>query len=75
MRPHPKAGYMEALLFSHYGKLVLASRGGPYMSQPAISMALSELETHLNSQLFDRTSNRLILNSEGKKLLPLACEL
>ncbi|MFK0569697.1 LysR family transcriptional regulator [Endozoicomonas sp.] len=46
-----------------------------YLSQPATSMALSELEKNLSCPLFDRTGNRLIINSEGKKLLPLACEL
>ena len=56
------------------GQVQLAARQ-LYLSQPATSMALSELEKHLSSQLFDRTGNRLILNSEGKRLLPLACEL
>ncbi|WP_419835867.1 LysR substrate-binding domain-containing protein [Endozoicomonas atrinae] len=56
------------------GQVQLAARQ-LYLSQPATSMALSELEKHLNGQLFDRTGNRLILNAEGKKLLPLACEL
>ena len=40
MRPHPKAGYMEALLFSHYGKLFLASRGGPYMTPEFLNACL-----------------------------------
>ena len=45
------------------------------LSQPATSMALSELEKQLNSQLFDRTGNRLILNQQGYQLLPMASEL
>ncbi len=45
------------------------------LSQPATSMAISELEKQLNSKLFDRTGNRLVLNPQGKRLLPLACEI
>ncbi|WP_263080410.1 LysR family transcriptional regulator [Endozoicomonas sp. Mp262] len=45
------------------------------LSQPATSMAISELEKQLNCRLFDRTSNRLVLNPQGIRLLPLACEL
>ncbi|USE35625.1 LysR substrate-binding domain-containing protein [Endozoicomonas sp. SCSIO W0465] len=56
------------------GQVQLAARQ-LYMSQPATSMALSELEKHLSCQLFDRTGNRLVLNAEGNKLLPFACEL
>ena len=46
-----------------------------HLSQPATSMALSELEKNLGCQLFDRVGNRLLLNSQGQKLLPLASEL
>ncbi|WP_257284922.1 LysR substrate-binding domain-containing protein [Endozoicomonas sp. SESOKO1] len=56
------------------GQVQLAARQ-LYLSQPATSMALSELEKHVGCRLFDRTGNRLVLNTEGKKLLPLACEL
>ena len=45
------------------------------LSQPAVSMALGELEKQLNCQLFDRTGNRLILNQQGCQLLPMASEL
>ncbi|OED49676.1 hypothetical protein ACH42_01680 [Endozoicomonas sp. (ex Bugula neritina AB1)] len=45
------------------------------MSQPAVSMALTELEKQLNCQLFDRTGNRLKLNQQGYLLLPMASEL
>ncbi len=38
-------------------------------------MALSELEKQLGTALFDRVNNRLILNHEGRTLLPLADEL
>ncbi|GGP54199.1 LysR substrate-binding domain-containing protein [Shewanella saliphila] len=46
-----------------------------YLSKAAVSMALAELEKQLGHPLFDRVNNRLILNQEGHKLLPLADEL
>ncbi|WP_299734726.1 LysR substrate-binding domain-containing protein [uncultured Endozoicomonas sp.] len=46
-----------------------------FISQPAASMALAELEKHLGS-LFDRTQGAgLKLNDSGRALLPRACEL
>ncbi|MCZ8485100.1 hypothetical protein O9993_01445 [Vibrio lentus] len=38
-------------------------------------MALGEMEKQLEPSLFDRVNNRLILNQEGQKLLPLADEI
>ncbi|GAL07710.1 transcriptional regulator LysR family [Photobacterium aphoticum] len=46
-----------------------------FLSKPAVSMALSELEKQLGHKLFDRNNNRLIINEQGKRLLPLADEL
>ncbi|HDY7734036.1 TPA: LysR family transcriptional regulator [Vibrio vulnificus] len=46
-----------------------------FLSKAAVSMALSELEKQIGHHLFDRVNNRLILNQEGQKLLPLADEL
>ncbi|AQM18925.1 MULTISPECIES: LysR family transcriptional regulator [Vibrio] len=46
-----------------------------FLSKAAVSMSLSELEKQLGHALFDRVNNRLILNQEGQKLLPLADEL
>lgn len=46
-----------------------------FLSKPAVSMALSELEKHLGHKLFDRNNNRLLINEQGKRLLPLADEL
>ncbi len=46
-----------------------------YLSKPAVSMALSELEKHLGHRVFDRNNNRLIINEHGRRLLPLADEL
>ncbi|CAM3513186.1 HTH-type transcriptional regulator CysL [Vibrio aerogenes CECT 7868] len=46
-----------------------------FLSKAAVSMSLAELEKQLGHVLFDRVNHRLILNQEGKKLLPLADEL
>ena len=46
-----------------------------FISQPAASMALSELEKHLGP-LFDRHQGAsMTLNDAGRALLPMACEL
>ncbi|WCE32667.1 LysR family transcriptional regulator [Vibrio sp. SCSIO 43137] len=45
------------------------------LSKAAVSMALAELEKQLEHKLFDRVNNRLLLNQEGRTLLPLAEEL
>ena len=42
------------------------------LSQSAVSSALHELETTLQTRLFDRAGNRLVLNDDGKALLPYA---
>ncbi|GAB2905182.1 LysR family transcriptional regulator [Paralcaligenes sp. KSB-10] len=46
-----------------------------FVTQPAVSMALAELERQLNAPLFDRTRGRLHLSSRGKELLPMAQEV
>lgn len=43
-----------------------------HISQPAASMALADLEKQLNEVLFDRQGNRLMLNDQGRLLLPMA---
>lgn len=40
-----------------------------FMSQSAISQAISELENHYNIRLFERLSRKLYLTDAGKKLL------
>ena len=42
------------------------------LSQSATSGALTELEALLGAQLFDRVGKRLLLNDNGRKLLPQA---
>ncbi|TAL91545.1 MAG: LysR family transcriptional regulator [Candidimonas sp.] len=46
-----------------------------FVTQPAASMALAELERQINAPLFDRMRGRLHLSSRGKELLPAAREI
>jgi DNA-binding transcriptional LysR family regulator len=46
-----------------------------FLSKPAVSMALAELEKQLGHKVFDRNNNRLLINEYGRRLLPLADEL
>src|SRR3954462_10201959 len=46
-----------------------------FLSQPAASMALAELERQIGAPLFAREKGRLRLNDRGRQLLPLAREL
>ncbi|MCW0403214.1 LysR family transcriptional regulator [Xanthomonas sacchari] len=45
------------------------------LSQSATSAALNELESVLETRLFDRVGKRLLLNAEGERLLPQARQL
>lgn len=42
------------------------------MSQPAVSLSISELESGLGTPLFDRWKKRMILNERGRTLIPAA---
>lgn len=46
-----------------------------HLSQPAVSMALAELERQLGNQLFDRERGRLYINHQGREQLPVAMEI
>lgn len=46
-----------------------------HLTQPAVSMALAELERQLGSALFDRERGRLHLNAQGAEQLPRAREI
>lgn len=43
-----------------------------FMAQPTVSLAVSELEKHYGTKLFDRISKRLYLTDAGCRLLPYA---
>ena len=45
------------------------------LSQAAVSQGLTDIEHLLNRRLFNRVGRRLVLNTEGKTLLPLATEI
>lgn len=55
-------------------KTITAAAEKLFLSKPAVSMALAELEKQFACKLFDRQKNRLVLNEFGKQLLPLADE-
>lgn len=46
-----------------------------FLTQPAVSMALAQLERQLETPLFNRERGRLYLSLEGKALLPQAQEI
>jgi len=46
-----------------------------HLTQPAVSMALSDLERHLGAPLFDRLRGRLHLNAQGGEQLARAREI
>lgn len=54
---------------------VRAAAENLHLTQPAASMALAELERHLDVVLFARDHGRLHLNERGRDLLPLAREI
>ncbi|HBV77611.1 MULTISPECIES: LysR substrate-binding domain-containing protein [Vibrio] len=56
-------------------KTLTASAEKLFLTKAAVSLSLGELERQLGHALFDRVNNRLILNQEGKRLLPIADEL
>ena len=58
----------------HCGQISKAAKD-LHMSVPAVSMALKELEGSLGSRLFDRNSNGLVINDNGKVILPYANEM
>lgn len=46
-----------------------------FMSKSAVSQALSELESRLGAQLFDRSRGRIFLTQAGRTLMPMADEM
>ncbi|GAC1309564.1 MAG: LysR family transcriptional regulator [Steroidobacteraceae bacterium] len=55
---------------AHTGSTTAAAQSVP-LSQSATSTALIELERSLNALLFDRIGKRLLLNDNGRSLLPM----
>ncbi len=46
-----------------------------FITQSAVSLALSEMENQLGGVLFDRSGRRLVLNDRGRFFLPLSREI
>jgi DNA-binding transcriptional LysR family regulator len=46
-----------------------------YMTQPAVTVAIQEIENYYNVQLFDRISKRLYLTERGKQFLQYASRI
>ncbi|HKI69991.1 MAG TPA: LysR substrate-binding domain-containing protein, partial [Verrucomicrobiae bacterium] len=65
----------EAFVAVATARSVRAGAEQLHLTQPAVSMALAELERHLGRQLFDRERGRLYLNYYGRELLPMARDL
>jgi DNA-binding transcriptional LysR family regulator len=59
---------------AHYGSTAAAS-GQIALSQSATSAAVNELERLLSQRLFDRVGKRLLLNDNGRAMLPRALAL
>lgn len=57
------------------GGSVRAAAAQLHLTQPAASMALAELERHLDTPLFAREKGRLRINERGRELLPLVQEV
>ncbi|WP_415225023.1 LysR family transcriptional regulator [Psychromonas sp.] len=55
-------------------KTLTAAAKKLFITKPAVSMGLAELEKQLGQKLFERKNNRLLINDWGKQLLPLADE-
>jgi DNA-binding transcriptional LysR family regulator len=56
-------------------KSVTSASSAIGLSQAAASQGLAELENLLERKLFERLGKRLMLNSEGRQLLPAAVEI
>ena len=57
------------ICFIEEGSLLKASKR-LHISQPSLTKAMQKLEEELSLKLFSRSKNRLILNENGKELLP-----
>ncbi len=66
---------LEAFVAIATTRTVRAAAEQLHLTQPAVSMALAELERQLDTPLFDRERGRLHLNDRGRELLPMAREV
>ncbi|MFC0337536.1 DNA-binding transcriptional regulator, LysR family [Kushneria avicenniae] len=66
---------LEVFLAVARERTLTAAAASLFLTKPAVSVALSELEKQCGRTLFDRHRNRLHLNDQGRRLLPMADEL
>jgi DNA-binding transcriptional LysR family regulator len=74
-RIHLTLAQLEVFAAIARGGSVRAAAGQVARSQSAASSALAELESALGVQLFDRVGRRLVLNENGRALLPKAAAI
>jgi DNA-binding transcriptional LysR family regulator len=75
MKPHISLKQLKVFVAVTQHQTLTAASDTLFLSKAAVSMSLSELEKQIGHALFDRVNNRLVINQEGQKLLPLADEL
>ena len=63
--------YASFIAVAEHGTFSKAA-GALFITQPAISKRIAQLEEQLGSQLFDRIGKRIKLNAAGMALLPIA---
>ncbi|KAF1708861.1 LysR family transcriptional regulator [Pseudoxanthomonas kalamensis DSM 18571] len=72
---HVSPRQLEVFVQAVAGGSLRAAAEALHLTQPAVSMALADMERLLGGQLFDRRRGRLHLNARGREVLPLAQEL
>jgi DNA-binding transcriptional LysR family regulator len=56
-------------------KSITAAAGPLYMSQPAVSLAIKEIEEHYGIRLFDRLARNIQITADGKRMLDYAIHI
>lgn len=74
-RLHLTLGRLEVFVATARAGSTRAAAGRIARSQSAASSSLAELEAALGAELFDRVGRRLVLNENGRALLPRAVQL
>lgn len=66
---------LNIFILTHKLGSISDAASASFITQSAASMSLSELEKMLNFPLFDRAGKRLLINSNGRALLPKAIDI
>ena len=64
-------GYLAFIEVARHGSFSKAAEA-LFITQPAVSKRVAQLEQQLNCQLFDRIGRKALLNEAGSALLPIA---